>query len=441
MIISKAVPVAVLGLLIAMSGASPSIAAAENSLYWPVFVFRTGPIAPSGIPSANAARDFAKLINARDGGINGVGIVYEECETQYNTKLGVECYERVKAKGAVIIQPASTGLTYQLIPKSAVDKIPILTMGYGRTDAADGRIFEWVFNFPTTYWSQASAFVRYVGQEEGGLDKLADKSLALLYHNSAYGKEPIAVLEALSEKYGYKLHLIAVDHPGQEQKAAWLQIRRHRPDWVFLWGFGVMNQVALKEAAASNFPMNRMLGVWWSGTESDVVPAGDKAIGYTAGTFHAPGSDFPLFQDIVKYVYAGDVEEARRNHWGEVLYNRVILNNVYTAEAARTAMARWGNKPLSGEQMRWGLENLHVTEERLDELGLKGYAAPMKITCADHESGGSVIIQQWDGKQWVLITDWIEPMRDVVRPMIERSAAQYAKENDITPRDCSTVGG
>jgi len=217
-------------------------------------------------------------------------------------------------------------------------------MGYGRTDAADGRIFKWVFNFPTTYWSQASAFVRYVGEEEGGLDKLAGTSIALLYHNSAYGKEPIPVLKALSAKYGFKLRLVAVDHPGQEQKAAWLQIRRHKPDWIFLWGFGVMNQVALKEAAAGNFPMDRMLGVWWAGTESDVVPAGDKAIGYKAGTFHAPGSDFPLFQDIVKYVYDGDFEEARRNHWGEVLYNRVILNNVYTREAMLTAMDRDRNQ-------------------------------------------------------------------------------------------------
>lgn len=441
MIVSNAASTSILGFLIAMASVSPTVAAAEDTVFWPAFVFRTGPVAPSGIPSANASRDYTTLINNRDGGINGLKIVYEECETQYNTKLGIECYERLKGKGAALIQPASTGLTYQLIPKSAVDKIPILTMGYGRTDAADGRIFEWVFNFPTTYWSQASAFVRYVGQEEGGLDKLAGKSIALVYHNSAYGKEPIPVLEALSRKYGYELHQVAVDHPGQEQKAAWLQIRRHRPDWVFLWGFGVMNQVAVKEAAAINFPMDRMLGVWWSGTESDVVPAGDKAIGYKAGTFHAPGSDFPLFRDIVKYVYDGDVEEARRNHWGEVLYNRVILNNVYTAEAMRTAMARWGNKPLTGEQVRWALENLHVTKERLAELGLDGFAAPLKITCEDHESGGSVIIQQWDGKKWVLISDWIEPMRDVVRPMIEKSAAAYAKENNITPRDCSKAAG
>ena len=430
--------------IVSMSGIWSTGSAAEQVQYFPVFVFRTGPFAPSGIPAANAARDFALLIEERDGGINGVKAVYEECETRYNTKLGIECYERLKGKGstgATIINPASTGLTYQLIPKSSVDKIPIMTMGYGRTAAADGRVFKWVFNFPTTYWSQASAFVRYVGQETGGLDRLADKSIALIYHNSAYGKEPIPVLEALSEKYGFTLRLIAVDHPGQEQKAAWLQVRRFQPDWIFLWGFGVMNQVAIKEAAANDFPMERMLGVWWSGTESDVVPAGDDAIGYKAGTFHAPGSDFPLFQDIVKYVYDGDVEEARRNHWGEILYNRTILNYVYGAEAVRTAMARWGNKAMTGEQVRWGLENLNVTEERFAELGLEGFARALKISCEDHESGGSVIIQQWDGSKWNLISDWIEPMREVVRPMIEKAAAAYAKENNITPRDCSKVDG
>lgn len=431
-------------ILVLVSSIWAPSAATEEVQYFPIFVFRTGPFAPSGIPAANASRDFAILINKRDGGINGVKVVYEECETQYNTKLGVECYEKLKGKGstgATLINPASTGLTYQLIPKSSVDKIPIMTMGYGRTAAADGRVFKWVFNFPTTYWSQASAFVRYVGSQEGGLSELKAKSIALLYHNSAYGKEPIAVLQALSRKFGYDLQLIPVDHPGQEQKAAWLQIRRHRPDWVFLWGFGVMNQVAIKEAAVNDFPMDRMLGVWWSGTESDVVPAGDDAIGYKAGTFHAPGADFPLFHDIVTYVYGGDYAQARRNHWGEILYNRNILNSVYGVEAVRTAMARWGNKPMTGEQVRWGLENLRVSEERLAQIGLEGFARALKVTCEDHESSGAVIIQQWNGKQWKLVSDWIEPMRDVVRPMIERAAAQYAQENGITPRDCSKAEG
>ena len=275
-----------------LTGLWAGSAAAQNEQFFPIMSYRTGPYAPNGIPVANGALDYYRLVNARDGGINGVTITWEECEFQYNTKVGVECYEKLKNKGptgASVFFPMSTGVTYQLIPKAAVDEVPIFSMGYGRTAAADGRVFKWVFNFPTTYWSQASAFVRYVGEQEEGMENLAGKKIALIYHNSAYGKEPIPTLEALAGKYGYDLNLLAVDHPGQEQKATWLQIRRYKPDWIFLWGWGVMNQVAVKEAAAINFPMDHFIGVWWSGSENDVIPAGDCAIGYKAGNFHVVG--------------------------------------------------------------------------------------------------------------------------------------------------------
>ncbi len=418
---------------------STTLVAAEEEQFIPMLVYRTGPYAPSGIPVANGFRDYYTLVNKRDGGINGVKIAMEECETQYNTKLGVECYEKLKNKGptgAALVNPYSTGITYQLIPKAAVDQVPILSMGYGQTAAADGRVFEWVFNFPTTYWSQASAFVRYVGAEEGGMEKLAGKKIALVYHNSAYGKEPIPTLEALSAQLGYELKLFAVDHPGQEQKATWLQIRKYRPDWIFMWGWGVMNQVAVKEAASIKYPMDHFIGVWWSGTEADVVPAGDGAIGYKSGTFHGAGDSYEVHADIIKYVYGGDAEKAKEQHLGEVLYNRGIVNAMFGVEAIRTAMGKYGDQPMTGAQVRWGLENLAIDEARLAELGMKGFTNPIKVTCADHETNGPVMIQQWDGEKWVFVSDWIEPMRDVVRPMVEKAAAEYASENGITPRDC-----
>jgi branched-chain amino acid transport system substrate-binding protein len=416
---------------------------AQNEQFIPLLVYRTGPYAPSGIPTANGYIDYLKLLNARDGGINGVNITWEECETKYDTKIGVECYEKLKNKGptgASLVNPYSTGITYQLIPKAAVDQVPIHSMGYGRTAAADGRVFEWTFNFPTTYWSQASAFIKYVGEQEDGLENLKGKSIALIYHNSPYGKEPIPTLTALAEKYGYDLKLLAVDHPGQEQKATWLQIRRYRPDWIFLWGWGVMNQVAVKEAAAIRFPMDHFIGVWWSGSESDVVPAGDAAKGYKAGNFHGVGSDFPVHAEIIKHVYNGDAKAAEGHNFGEVLYNRGVMNAVYDTEAIRTAMAKFGNQPMTGEQVRFGFEHLELTEARLKELGLEAFAQPIKVTCEDHEGNGPVFIQQWDGTKWVKISDWITPMREVVRPQIEAAAAAYAKENNITPRDCASEG-
>ena len=417
----------------ALFASSPAAVADEQ--FFPMLVYRTGAYAPSGIPVANGFRDYYKMVNARDGGINGVTITMEECETQYKANLGVECYEKLK-KGATLFNPFSTGITYQLIPKATVDEVPILSMGYGRTAAADGRYFPWVFNFPTTYWSQASAFIKYVGQEEGGMDKLKGLKIVHVYHNSAYGKEANPTLKVLAEKYGYALTLLAVDHPGQEQKATWLQVRRLKPDWIFMSGWGVMNSVAIKEAAIIKYPMDRFVGNWWSGSDADVIPAGKGSIGYKSATFHSPGTDFGVHADILKYVYNGDLAKAKENSFGEVLYNRTIVNAMFGTEAVRTAQAKFGNRTMTGKEVRWGLENLDITEARLKELGMEGFTRPIKVSCLDHETGGPIKIQQWDGAKWSFVSDWISPISEVVRPMIEKAAKAYALENNITPQSC-----
>jgi branched-chain amino acid transport system substrate-binding protein len=410
-------------------------AAAQDGLFIPGFVYRTGAYAPSGIPVADGFKDYYNLLNERDGGIEGVKIIYEECETNYDTKAGVECYERVKSRNPLLINPYSTGITYALIPKAPVDKIPILSMGYGRTDVAIGSIHQWVFNAPTSYWSQASAKVRYVAEKEGGFDKLKGKKIALVYHNSPYGKEPIPTLEALSKKYGFELELLPVDHPGQEQKATWLKVRQSNPDWIFFWGWGVMNQVGIKEAAAHGFKMDHMVGVWWSGTESDVVPAGEAAKGYLSANFHAPGKNAKVHEDIKKYLYDKGKGATTWERVGEVLYNRGLVNAMITTEAIRDAIKKHGKK-VTGEHVREALENLNLTEARLNQLGFGGMIRPIRVTCEDHEGNGPILIQQWDGKQWKIVSNWIEPMRDLVRPMMEASAKKFAEENKITPRQC-----
>jgi branched-chain amino acid transport system substrate-binding protein len=305
------------------------------------------------------------------------------------------------------------------------------------TASADGRWFPWVFNFPMTYWSQASAFVKYVAQQEGGPDKLKGKKIVHVYHNSPYGKEANPTLETLARDLGFELTLLAVDHPGQEQKSTWLQVRRLNPAWIYVSGWGVMNQVAVKEAAAIGFPMDHVVGNWWTGTEADVVPAGEGAKGYKSMTFHAPGHGFKVHQDIFKHVYDKGKGAAKREDVGEVLYNRSIINAMLDTEAMRLAMTRFGNKPLTGEQLRWGMENLNVTEKRLEELGMKGMLRPLRMTCENHEGNGMAAVQQWDGKKWTIISDWIEPMRDVVRPKLEAAAVEEAKKLGYVMRDCA----
>ncbi len=406
----------------------------------PSMDYRTGPYAPNGIPFANGWTDYFTMLNERDGGINGVKIKVVPCETAYNTKKGVECYENTKkaGSGALVYQPLSTGITYQLIPKASVDKIPIHSMGYGRTSAANGKVFKWVFNFPATYWSQASALVKYIGEKEGGMGKLKGKKIHLVYHNSAYGKEPIRTLEKLSEKHGFAFKALAVDHPGQEQKATWLKIRRDKPDWILLWGWGVMNQVAIKEAASIRFPMDRFIGVWWSGSENDVKPAGAAAKGYLSGAFHQPGKNFQAHRDILKYLYdAGKAPHPDfKDRVGEVLYNRGLVAAMWNSEAIRTAMKIHGTKEITASMMRDGLEALDVDEARLKALGLEGFTIPVKITCANHGGAGVVALQQWDGKKWSIVSRFYQPDMAVIQPLIDEDSMKYAKENNITPRAC-----
>ena len=88
---------------------------------------------------------------------------------------------------------------------------------------------------------------------------------------------------------------------------------------------------------------------------------------------------------------------------------------------------------MTGEQVRWGLENLNLTAERLKQLGFENELQPIKVSCADHEGARMGRIQTWDGKKWNLASDWITSDDSVIAPMVKEAAAKYAAEKKITP--------
>ncbi len=419
-----------------------STAIAADAQFVGALVYRTGPYAPAGIPYADGFSDYINLLNKRDGGVNGVKLDLEECDFGYNTDKGVECYERLKTKGSTgmpAVMPLSTGVTYALLDRVVADKIPLITSGYGRADGADGTVFPWVFVPPATYWGGADVAINYIASEEGGYGNLKGKKIALVYHDSAYGKEPIKTLEHLAAQHGYKLSLFPVPHPGLEQKSTWLKIGRQlRPDYVLMWGWGVMNATAIKEAAAVNYPRDKFIGIWWSGNEPDVVPAGKAAVGYKSMQFNNVGGNFGIHGEIKKHLYAKGAGSAKsEDKVGEVAYNRGVQTAFILTEAMRGAMAKYGNKPVTGEQMQWALDRLDITAARIKEVGANGLFDPIKLSCSDHAGKGRAQVTQWDGKQFKAVSDWIQPNETLLRKLYTESAAQYAKEKNITPRKCN----
>jgi branched-chain amino acid transport system substrate-binding protein len=424
--------------VLAVAGAFGAVhearAQSANEIFVPVLVYRTGAYAPNGIPWADGYVDYLKLVNAQ-GGVNGIKIAFEECETGYATDRGVECYERLKSKKPVAVNPLSTGITYALTDKVPADKIVLFTTGYGRADSVDGSVFAWNFPLLGTYWSAADMLVQHVAKK----GSLKGKKIALVYHDSPYGKEPIKLLEERSRQMGFQLLLLPVTHPGVEQKATWLQIRQQRPDYVFLWGWGVMNSTAIKEAIAVSYPRLQMFGVWWSSAEPDVEPAEMASKGYNGIALgHSDEKDFPVHKDMVKVLYdKGQGTAKDKKEVGSVLYNRGMISAMLTIEAIKQAQSKYGKRVVTGEEVRWGAEHLSLDAAKIKALGFGDMVQPLKTSCEDHEGVRRGRVHTWDGKDWSYTSDWYEADMKILNPMIKASAKAYATEKKIAQRDCS----
>ena len=416
--------------------AAPALpAAAADEVFVPLFTYRTGPFAGSGTYIADGMHDYLSMLNERDGGIGGVKLAIEECETGYDTKKGLECYEAVKPKSPVVVNPWSTGITLPLIPKAAVDKIPVLSMAYGLSASAIGETFPWIFNPPDTYWDGMSMILKYIAsQEGGGMEKLKGKKIGYLYLDAGYGKEPLPFLDQLSKDYGFetKLYPIAAAEM-QNQSAQWLNVRRDKPDYVIMYGWGALQPTAVKEAVKIGYPMEKFISIWWP-SEEDAKAGGDGAVGFKTLNWHAASPDFPVIKDIQKYVVDKGKSLAAKDKVGSVLYNRGVYNSMLIAEGIRTAQKVTGKKAVTGEDVRRGLESLNIDAARLKEMGMEGFAGPVKLTCQDHNGHQPTFVQRFDGTKFVKVSDMITPLTDKVQPLLDADAKTYAEKNAPWPK-------
>ena len=412
-------------------------AQAANEQFIPLLVYRTGQFAPLGIPWADGKQDYLKLVNARDGGVNGVKLSYEECETAYDAAKGVECYERLKGKGggASGFDTQSTGITFAVTDKAFIDKVVVETPGYGLSQSADGTVFEWNFPLLGTYWTAADVMLQDIAKKEKG--SLKGKKIALVYHDSPYGKEPIPLIQKRAAAEGFEVLLYPVTPPGVEQKSTWLQIRQQRPDYVLFWSAGVMTPAGIREAQASGYPREKIYAVWWAGSDHDVKDIGAGAKGYNAITLHNSAAKDKVHDELRKYVYDKGQGTGAPTGVGTIAHTRGMMISMLQVEAIRTAQEKFGKgKVMTPEQVRWGFENLNLTAERLKALGFGEVMRPVQTSCSNHMGTDWARIVQWDGAKWNIASDWYQADKTHIDPMVKEYAAKYAKDKNLKPRSC-----
>ncbi len=415
---------------------SPPVLAQSDSLLIPSMTYRTGPYADGGIPVSDGFADYITLLNERDGGIAGKPLQLVECEYGYDTRRGIACFEDLVAQGGLIFNPLSTGLTYALLPRIHELKVPVHTMGYGLAAAADGSMYPFAFNFPAHYWHAATSQIAHLKDLEGG--SLIGKKVVHLFHDSGYGREPVPTLQALARREGFSLILAPVEAPGQDQTDAWAQIVQEEPDYILLWGWGQMNTVALEQAIARDFPLDRMVGIWWSANEADLKPLGRAADGYKAVTFHAVGTGFKIFNELNERVYQTGRARGRMNNIGDAMYNRGLITAIFSTEAIRLAMELHGTTDVTPAMVRDGLERLDLDVSDMQRLGMNGFLPPFHVSCENHAGDGRVAVKQWNSatRTWQMVSQYYEPNAAVIAPQVAEASEAFAIQANMKRTGC-----
>ena len=97
-------------------------------------------------------------------------------------------------------------------------------------------------------------------------------------------------------------------------------------------------------------------------------------------------------------------------------YNLGVATMAVAVEAARLGLE--GGQPLTGETLKAGFE-------KISGFDAKGLMPAVTYTAEDHQGGGAGRVSEWDGEKWVPVSDWKAAYPELIRSVIEKSAAEY----------------
>ena len=395
-------------------GAAPAMATHEIVIG--LLCDRTGATQVVGVNLCPGSHDYVKLLNSK-GGVEGHKIKLIEVDHEYKVPPAVEAYERFKKEGAVTVVLYGTPIVYGLTQKVTEDKIPGITPGFGRSDATDGTRFPYIFPLMATYWSQATAAVKFSKDQLGG--SLKGKKIAYLFFDNPAGQEPIPVLQDLAALEGFELRTFAVPSPGVEMGAQALDIaQRYRADFVIAHLFGRSPSVSIKELKRVGYPLRKVVSFVWGAAEADIEAAGGWAVaeGYNTIQFAGVGQDFPVIREI-KEMYKKEGKEPPKEMASTVYYNRGIVWVALQVEAIRNALKAKPDGKITGADVKLGFE-------KVKGVTLGGIVPPVELTPNDHEGGGWVQVWQAKGGKFVKLTDWYKAYPEIVAKHIKEAGAK-----------------
>ena len=149
-----------------------------------------------------------------------------------------------------------------------------------------------------------------------------------------------------------------------------------------------------------------------------------------------------MHTDILKLVHDAGQGTGPKDEVGTVLYTRGMISAMLGVEGVRRAQERFGKgKVMTPDQVRWGLENLALDQQKLDSLGFAGVLRPLSTSCQDHMGSTWARIHTWDGAKWNFSSDWYQADEQIIKPMVKTGSEKYLADKKMQRRpaaDCQS---
>jgi branched-chain amino acid transport system substrate-binding protein len=354
----------------------------------------SGVFAFAGVGLNAGLNDYCEWRNTK-GGIAGRKVRYISEDSGYKVDQSVAIFKKIMASDKPpVFYGDSTGWAKSIAPEvSSLGTVLTCSPSFS-SDLADPVKVPYYFMAGPTYAAMLEILIEYVERNTRGATK---PSLALVYSDTEFGRDPIAAAKAKAQKAGIPIALEIVTKPGAvDVSAEMIKMRRAKPDYVIFHGY-VLAPIPefikqMREAGLTS----QCMGTIWSmdkSTLDNMGAAGDGFLGvmpYRYSFDHTVTPTMALMREFGS--------RKPNNPWQTIFYTSGwLVGMIFDEVLTRTIAAK---KPLTGPNMKASLESI----DKWDTGGIFGVPVSLKTHSIPV---GRVYKVDVAGRNIVANSDWI----------------------------------
>ncbi|MDN3649938.1 ABC transporter substrate-binding protein [Reinekea marina] len=377
---------------------APAIVRAEEKV-WRVggSLPMTGPFATAGQLVAPALTDFTMMVNDA-GGIGGKPMKIEVEDSGYVPKNALANFERARASGPLHGYFGDSTGFMELVGPSLTGENAVMMMSTSfASSLADPAKRPYQFMAGPSYQDQVEILLKDIASKGG-------KTVALIYSDSEFGRDPIPHARKVCESLGIKIVLEEVTKTaGADIESHVTKLAQANPEYAILQGYvtGVWPQL-IGAARAFGLP-TQFMGTFW-GMEKVVA---DKVTDQ-AGPF------LDGYQGVMPYRYFYDMEDAP--YYQMVNAWKKNQNPDFPGYIVTWALEAYINLLIWKKSMEINIEadkpitadNLMASMRSIKDWDTGGFFGK-PVSLAEHKIGqGRVYRYSAESKLFTPVSDWIE---------------------------------